>query len=133
MFVTLTIMSEELQAIHEMAELVTDDDVSSSGIYRIKGVSDVFAGRVEHGIVKPGECPGDNVDFNIKGLDKNNMARSEDEMVYKKEAPKERIREKIVVTAPQITEEVVEVKEMITDLMNRVQFTDDADLMRLER
>ena len=46
-------------------------DVSSSGIYKIKGVSDVFAGRVEHGIMKPGECPGDNVDFNIKGLDKN--------------------------------------------------------------
>ena len=49
-------------------------DVSSSGIYKLKGVGGVFAGRVEHGIVKPGDCPGDNVDFNIRGLDMNNMA-----------------------------------------------------------
>ena len=59
--------------------------MSSFGIYKIKGVGDVIAGFVEHGIVKPGECPGDNVDFNIKGLDKNNMARPGDVMVYKKE------------------------------------------------
>ena len=69
------------------AELHADTlhDVSGSGIYRIKGVGDVFARRVEHGIVKPGERPGNNVDLNIKGLDKNNMARSGDVMVHKKE------------------------------------------------
>jgi len=87
-----------------------------SGIYKIKGVGDVLAGRVEQGQVKPGEevlflpthtasnpCvgkvftvemhhsrvdfanPGDNVGLNIKGLDKNNMPRSGDVMVYKKD------------------------------------------------
>merc|ERR1719472_333352 len=87
-----------------------------SGIYKTKGVGDVLAGRVEQGVVKPGEevvflpthtasnpCtgkvftvemhhqrvdfanPGDNVGLNIKGLDKNNMPRSGDVMVYKKD------------------------------------------------
>ena len=87
-----------------------------SGIYKIKGVGDVLAGRVEQGIVKPGEevvflpthtasnpCtgkvftvemhhqhvdlanPGENVGLNIEGLDKNNMPRSGDVMVYKKD------------------------------------------------
>jgi len=87
-----------------------------SGIYKIKGVGDVLAGRVEQGIVKPGEevlflptntagtpCqgkvftvemhhkrvdeayPGDNVGLNIKGLDKINMPRSGDVMIYKKD------------------------------------------------
>ena len=85
-----------------------------SGIYKIKGVGDVLAGRVEQGVVKPGEeviflpthtssnpCvgkvftvemhhqraeqakPGDNVGLNIKGLDKQNMPRGGDVMVYK--------------------------------------------------
>jgi elongation factor 1-alpha len=87
-----------------------------SGIYKIKGVGDVLAGRVEQGLVNPGEdvifmpthssgtpCagkiftvemhhkridaakPGDNVGMNIKGLDKNNMPRSGDVMVYSKD------------------------------------------------
>merc|ERR1712125_233801 len=87
-----------------------------SGIYKIKGVGDVIAGRVEQGIIKPNEeviympthtsantCggkvftiemhhtrheqakPGDNVGLNIKGLDKQNMPRSGDVMVYKKD------------------------------------------------
>merc|ERR1712118_504308 len=87
-----------------------------SGIYKIKGVGDVLAGRVEQGVVKPGEevlfmpthtgsnpCggkvftvemhhtrhdfanPGDNVGLNIKGLDKNNVPRSGDVMIYKKD------------------------------------------------
>merc|ERR1712005_71712 len=87
-----------------------------SGIYKIKGVGDVLAGRVEQGLVKPGEevvflpthtasnpCvgkvftvemhhqraeqakPGDNVGLNIKGLDEQNMPRSGDVMVYKKD------------------------------------------------
>merc|ERR1712021_15226 len=85
-----------------------------SGIYKIKGVGDVLAGRVEQGIVKPNEevvfmpthttanaCagkvftiemhhtrhetakPGDNVGLNIKGLDKQNMPRVGDVMIYK--------------------------------------------------
>jgi elongation factor 1-alpha len=88
-----------------------------SGIYKIKGVGDVLAGRVEQGLVKPGEeciflpthtssnpcagkiftvemhhkrCddakPGDNVGLNIKGLDKQNMPRGGDVMVYKKDS-----------------------------------------------
>jgi elongation factor 1-alpha len=87
-----------------------------SGIYKIKGVGDVVAGRVEQGIVKPGEeviflpthsasnacggkvftvemhhkrqeqaTPGDNVGMNVKGLDKLNMPRTGDVMVYKKD------------------------------------------------
>lgn len=87
-----------------------------SGIYKIKGVGDVIAGRVEQGIVRPGEeviflpthtpgnpcCgkvftiemhhkkydeakPGDNVGLNIKGLDKQNMPRTGDVMIYKKD------------------------------------------------
>merc|ERR1712107_598556 len=94
-----------------------------SGIYNIKGVGDVLAGRVEQGIVKPGEevaflpthtasnpCvgkvftvemhhqraeqakPGDNVGLNIKGLDKQNMPRSGDVMVYKRTPPWDRPR-----------------------------------------
>jgi len=94
-----------------------------SGIYKIKGVGDVLAGRVEQGIVKPGEeviflpthtssnpCvgkvftvemhhqraeqakPGDNVGLNIKGLDKQNMPRGGDVMVYKTTPPLARPR-----------------------------------------
>jgi len=85
-----------------------------SGVYKIKGVGDVLAGRIEQGIVKPNEevlfmpthttanaCagkvftiemhhtrhetakPGDNVGLNIKGLDKMNMPRVGDVMIYK--------------------------------------------------
>merc|ERR1711992_53074 len=95
-----------------------------SGIYKIKGVGDVLAGRVEQGIVKPGEevlflptntagtpCqgkvftvemhhkrveeafPGDNVGLNIKGLDKQNMPRSGDVMIYKKDTSLGQTRE----------------------------------------
>merc|ERR1711916_354058 len=95
-----------------------------SGIYKIKGVGDVLAGRVEQGVVKPGEeviflpthtasnpctgkvftvemhhqrvdqaCPGDSVGLNIKGLDKNNMPRSGDVMVYKKDTTLGQTRE----------------------------------------
>ena len=87
-----------------------------SGVYKIKGVGDVLAGRVEQGLVKPGEdvvflpthtssnpcggkvftvemhhkrveaaAPGDNVGMNIKGLDKLNMPRTGDVMIYKKD------------------------------------------------
>jgi elongation factor 1-alpha len=87
-----------------------------SGVYKIKGVGDVLAGRVEQGSVKPNEeviflpthtasnpCggkvftvemhhkrvdaahPGDNVGMNIKGLDKINMPRTGDVMIYKKD------------------------------------------------
>merc|ERR1712147_351603 len=85
-----------------------------SGIYKIKGVGDVLAGRVEQGIVKPGEevvflpthtastaCPGkiftvemhhkkieegksgDNIGMNVKNLNKENMPRVGDVMIYK--------------------------------------------------
>lgn len=84
-----------------------------SGVYKIKGVGDVITGRVEQGIVKPGDevvfvptnftnpCggkvfsiemhhksvpqagPGDNVGLNIKGLDKTNMPSAGDVIVLK--------------------------------------------------
>jgi len=79
-----------------------------SGIYKIKGVGDVLAGRVEEVVFLPthtasNPCtgkvftvemhhsrvdfanPGDNVGLNIKGLDKQNMPRGGDVMVYKKD------------------------------------------------
>jgi len=95
-----------------------------SGIYKIKGVGDVIAGRVEQGIIKPNEeviympthtpaniCggkvftiemhhtrhelakPGDNVGLNIKGLDKQNMPRVGDVMIYKKDSTLDRCGE----------------------------------------
>ena len=95
-----------------------------SGIYKIKGVGDVIAGRVEQGLVKPNEeviympthtpanaCggkvftiemhhtrhevakPGDNVGLNIKGLDKQNMPRVGDVMIYKKDTTLDRCGE----------------------------------------
>merc|ERR1711957_583907 len=95
-----------------------------SGIYKIKGVGDVLAGRVEQGVVKPNEevvfmpthtaanaCagkvftiemhhtrheqakPGDNVGLNIKGLDKQNMPRVGDVMIYKKDTTLDRCGE----------------------------------------
>jgi elongation factor 1-alpha len=85
-----------------------------SGLYKIKGVGDVLAGRVEQGTVEVGKeviflpthtaanaCSGkvftiemhhksvpkaqtgDNVGRNIKGLDKGNMPRVGDCMIYK--------------------------------------------------
>jgi len=95
-----------------------------SGIYKIKGVGDVLAGRVEQGLVKPNEevvfmpthtpanaCagkvftiemhhtrhevakPGDNVGLNIKGLEKNNMPRVGDVMIYKKDKSLDQVGE----------------------------------------
>jgi len=85
-----------------------------SGVYKIKGVGDVLAGRVEQGVVEPNKevifipthtaslaCdgkvftvemhhkradlanPGDNVGMNVKGLNKQNMPRIGDIMIYK--------------------------------------------------
>lgn len=87
-----------------------------SGIFKIKGVGDVLTGRVEQGVVKPGDeviflpthttstaCAGkvftvemhhksvsqasvgDNVGLNVKALNKDNMPRSGDIMVLKKD------------------------------------------------
>eukprot|EP01135_Chromosphaera_perkinsii_P005738 Nk52_evm38s359 gene=Nk52_evmTU38s359 len=87
------------------------------GIYKIKGVGDVLAGRVEQGTVQPNKdvvflpthtssnpctgkvftvemhhkkvekgATGDNVGMNIKGLDKANMPRVGDVMIYKDDA-----------------------------------------------
>jgi elongation factor 1-alpha len=90
--------------------------VPISGVFKVKGVGDILAGRVEQGVVKPGEevvfypkhtpsnaCkgkiltiemhhqnidvgnPGDNVGMNIKELNKDNMPRVGDVMVYAKD------------------------------------------------
>jgi len=111
-----------VDALDKMVRLPKRDASSAmrmpvSGIYKIKGVGDVLTGRVEQGIVKPGEevvflpthqpstpCtgkvftvemhhtrqeeakPGDNVGLNVKNLNKENMPRSGDVMVYKKDS-----------------------------------------------
>jgi elongation factor 1-alpha len=86
--------------------------VPVSGIYKIKGVGDVITGRVEQGVVKPGDivgfapsgitgmkvfsvemhhksypeaCPGDNVGLNIKGLSKDAMPKTGDVMYIVKQ------------------------------------------------
>ncbi|ORZ32070.1 elongation factor alpha-like protein [Catenaria anguillulae PL171] len=86
-----------LNALNEFADLPSRKGdanlrVPISGIYKIKGVGDVLAGRVEqvftvemhHKKVEKGET-GDNVGMNIKGLDKNNMPRVGDVMIYKED------------------------------------------------
>jgi len=110
-----------LHALNDMVSQPARNDTAPmrlpiSGVYKIKGVGDVLTGRVEQGVVTPGEevifmpthtvgtpClgkvftvemhhkrvekanPGDNVGMNIKGLDKINMPRVGDVMVYKKD------------------------------------------------
>lgn len=90
--------------------------VPISGIYKIKGVGDVLAGRVEQGVVQANKdvvflpthttatpCAGkvftvemhhkkvekgetgDNIGMNIKGLEKQNMPRTGDVMIYKED------------------------------------------------
>merc|ERR1719502_1549142 len=109
-------LKEALNDFVTMPERQTDKPMRLpiSGIYKIKGVGDVLAGRVEQGTVKPNEevvflpthtptlacggkvftvemhhkrvdfaSPGDNVGMNIKGLDKQNMPRTGDVMIYK--------------------------------------------------
>ncbi|KAJ3010483.1 hypothetical protein HKX48_007378 [Thoreauomyces humboldtii] len=108
-----------LDALNDFAEMPERKNdapmrVPISGIYKIKGVGDVLAGRVEQGAVIPNKdvifvpthtaanaCAGkvftvemhhkkiekgqagDNIGMNIKGLDKNNMPRAGDIMIYK--------------------------------------------------
>merc|ERR1711916_178859 len=91
--------------------------VPIGGIYKIKGVGDVLAGRVEQGTVEANKeviflpthtaankcegkvftvemhhkrvekaVTGDNVGMNIKGLDKSNMPRVGDVMIYKSDS-----------------------------------------------
>ena len=95
---------------------ITKQKKNKKQLKQIKGVGDVITGRVEQGIVKPGEevlflpthtaanaCTGkvftcemhhkrtdeakagDNVGLNVKGLNKDNMPRTGDVMVYKKD------------------------------------------------
>jgi elongation factor 1-alpha len=94
-----------------------------SGLYKIKGVGDVLAGRVEQGTVEVGKeviflpthtaanacsgkvftiemhhksvpkaMTGDNVGMNIKGLDKGNMPRVGDCMIYKDDSSLKHIK-----------------------------------------
>jgi elongation factor 1-alpha len=108
-----------LDALNDMACLPSRKTeapmrVPISGIYKIKGVGDVVAGRVEQGTVEANKeviflpthtaanaclgkvfsvemhhkrvdkaVTGDNVGMNIKGLEKSNMPRSGDVMIYK--------------------------------------------------
>jgi len=116
--IKITYLVQALNDMVSLPERKTDAPMRLpiSGIYKIKGVGDVLAGRVEQGIVKPNEevlfmpthtastpCigkvftvemhhkrvdeakPGDNVGMNIKGLEKINMPRVGDVMVYKKD------------------------------------------------
>merc|ERR1712157_38771 len=114
----ITTLKEALNDMARMPERKNDAPMRMpvSGVYKIKGVGDVITGRVEQGIVKPGEevvflpthtaanacggkvftcemhhkrCDdakaGDNVGLNVKGLNKDNMPRTGDVMVYKKD------------------------------------------------
>jgi len=116
--VTLVTLYDVFDKLFRLPERPVDAQMRLpiSGIYKIKGVGDVLAGRVEQGIVKPNEevnflpthtvsnpCtgkvfsiemhhkvfpeakPGDNVGMNVKNLDKQNMPRSGDVMIYKKD------------------------------------------------
>merc|ERR1711908_33343 len=82
-------------------EAKRDDDkpmrLPVSGVYKIKGVGDVLTGRIEQGAVKPGEevlflpthtastaCPGKI--FTVKNLNKENMPRVGDVMIYKSDS-----------------------------------------------
>merc|ERR1712057_87221 len=51
-----------------------------SGVYKIKGVGDVLTGRIEQG------AAGDNIGMNVKALNKENMPRVGDVMIYKVDA-----------------------------------------------
>jgi elongation factor 1-alpha len=97
--------------------------VPISGVYNIKGAGTILTGRVEQGVVRPGDevvfipthsvsnaCSGkvfsiemhhrsvevagsgDNVGMSIKGLDKNNMPKTGDIMVLKKDTSLKRIK-----------------------------------------
>jgi len=114
----ITTLKEALNDMVRMPERRNDAPMRMpvSGVYKIKGVGDVITGRVEQGIVKPGEevvflpthtaanaCAGkvftcemhhkrcddakagDNVGLNVKGLNKDNMPRTGDVMIYKKD------------------------------------------------
>ena len=87
-----------------------------SGIYKIPGIGQVITGRVEQGTIRPNELvrfmprnvpgkvftiemhhrsvqsamPGDNIGMNIKGLDKDNMPKTGDIIVYEKEVVEEK-------------------------------------------
>jgi len=110
-----------LDALNDFAEMPSRKSdanmrVPISGIYKIKGVGDVLAGRVEQGVVQANKdvvflpthttatpCAGkvftvemhhkkvekgetgDNIGMNIKGLEKNNMPRTGDVMIYKED------------------------------------------------
>jgi len=113
--VTLVTMIDALNSFAELPPRHSDKPlrIPISNIYTIKGVGTVIAGRVEQGILKPGDevkflpsslvtesvgkvfsiemhhqsvpqaGPGDNVGINIKGLDKDKMPTSGDVIVLK--------------------------------------------------
>lgn len=113
--VTIVTLIDALNTMVEPPPRVTDRAlrVPISNIYTIKGVGTVIAGRVEQGILKPGDevkfmpssavtesvgkvfsiemhhqsvtqaGPGDNVGINIKGLDKDKMPKGGDVIVLK--------------------------------------------------
>merc|ERR1712213_71313 len=57
---------------------------------KIKGVGNVICGRIEQGTLKPGQevkimpqaIPGDNIGINMKNLNKDNMPKKGDIMVF---------------------------------------------------
>merc|ERR1712216_642882 len=109
----VTTLKEALNNFVQPAQRDEDKEMRLplSGVYKIKGVGDVLTGRVEQGKVKPGEevkflpthtastgkvftvemhhkrieagQSGDNIGMNVKALNKDNMPRVGDVMVYK--------------------------------------------------
>jgi elongation factor 1-alpha len=101
--------------------------MSVSGIYSIKGIGTVVAGRIEQGTLRPNDIvgftpsnitgckvfsiemhhksypqaiPGDNIGINLKGLDKDNLPKTGDVMYIVKEnvlKPVQRFRAMVFV------------------------------------
>merc|ERR1719271_1674997 len=110
----LTTLKEALDIFVQPAkrDLELNMRLPLSGVYKIKGVGDVLTGRVEQGAVCPGEevkflpthtdanaftvemhhkriehgAAGDNIGMNVKALNKENIPRVGDVMVYKVDA-----------------------------------------------
>jgi len=122
---TITTLKQALNDFTHLPERKNDAPMRLpvGGIYKIKGVGDVIAGRVEQGSVMPNKevvflpthtsanpctgkvftvemhhkkvekgITGDNIGMNIKGLDKNNMPRVGDVMIYKEDTTLKHIK-----------------------------------------
>merc|ERR1712010_84660 len=80
----LTTLKEALDIFVQPAkrDLELNMRLPLSGVYKIKGVGDVFTVEMHHKRIEHGAA-GDNIGMNVKALNKENMPRVGDVMVYK--------------------------------------------------